>query len=123
MSDFEDQSMSRLSAHVSVAYAALATACAILPVPVTLPTGTVSNVEAAPAVARAMDLVQDQPMPEEQQAQIFAACAFWLAALDLYGLLVKEGFTRARAHSTAANLLMAEDQLGDMLAWLREQKQ
>ncbi|MFJ1581573.1 hypothetical protein [Streptomyces sp. NPDC088182] len=123
MSDFDDQAMGRLSTHVSLAYAALAAACAALPVPITLPIGKVSNVETGPAVARVMDLVRDQPMPEEQQAQLFAVCAFWLAALDLYGLLVKEGFTNARAHSAAANLLMAEDQLGDVLSWLREQKE
>ncbi|WP_267244367.1 hypothetical protein [Streptomyces sp. PR69] len=121
MSDFEDQAMKRLSAHLSSTYAALAALCLNLPVPITLPTGAVSNIEATPAVRRIMEIVEDQPMPEAQQASLFAACAFWLGALDLYGLLAQGEFSDARAHSAAANLLMASDTMSDVAEWLGDQ--
>jgi hypothetical protein len=118
MSDFEDYATEKLAAHISRVYVALATLCLNLPIPVTLPTGEISNVEAIPAVRRTMDLIIDQPMPEENQAQLFAACALWLGAMDIYGLLVGHEFHSARAHSAAANLLMAEGSMLDIAEWL-----
>ncbi|MFF1416553.1 hypothetical protein [Streptomyces sp. NPDC058280] len=121
MADFEDHVMQTLANHLSRTYAALATLCLNLPIEITLPTGAVSNIEATPAVRRVMDITEDQPMPEQQMAQLFAVCAFWLGALDLYGLLAHE-FHSARAHSAAANLLMAEDHMMDLATWLADQK-
>ncbi|MFE7128944.1 hypothetical protein [Streptomyces sp. NPDC057617] len=120
MSDFEDQVMRKLSTHLSVAYSGLIAVCAALPVPIALPTGEVSNLDAAPAVSRVMELAEDQPIPEAEQARLFSACAFWLGALDLYGLLTRE-FTVARGYSVAANALMAESHMQDLGAWLADQ--
>ncbi|MER7807904.1 hypothetical protein [Streptomyces sp900116325] len=120
MSDFEDQAMRKMAAHLSESYSSLATICLNLPVPVTLPTGTVSNLEVVPAIRRVMDIVEDQPMPELQQATLLAICAFWLGAMDIYSLLVREEFHTARAHSAAANILMAEDHLQDLAVWLAD---
>ncbi|MFD7016104.1 hypothetical protein [Streptomyces sp. NPDC059928] len=124
MSDNQDEVMETLAAHLSRAYSALATICLNLPIPVTLPaTGAVSNLEAVPAVRRVMDIAEDQPMPEQQQATLFAICAFWLAGLDLYGLLAINEFHIARANSAAANLLMADDHMLDLGVWLFEQQE
>ncbi|MER8083830.1 hypothetical protein ABTZ57_01375 [Streptomyces sp. NPDC094048] len=120
MSDFEEQATRKMASHLSRIYSGLATVCLNLPVAVTLPTGAISNVEAVPAVRRVMAIVEDQPMPVQQQATLFAVCAFWLGALDLYGLVIQEGFDVARAHSVAANILMAEDHLHDITVWLAD---
>ncbi|MFE4647731.1 hypothetical protein [Streptomyces sp. NPDC056707] len=120
MSDFEDQAMRKMAGHLSESYSSLATVCLNLPIPVTLPTGTVSNVEVVPAIRRVMAIVEDQPMPEQQQATLFAVCAFWLGAMDIYSLLVREEFDVARAHSAAANILMTEDHLMDITVWLAD---
>ncbi|TXL91598.1 hypothetical protein [Streptomyces sp. IB2014 016-6] len=119
MADSEDQAMKTLARHLSQAYTVLATLCLNLPVPVTLPTGAVSNLEVVQAVRRMMEITEDQPMPEEQQASLFAACSFWLGALDLYGVLTRE-FHTARAHSAAANLIMCDDTMHDLIVWLAD---
>ncbi|MGW7198473.1 hypothetical protein [Streptomyces chryseus] len=120
MSDFEEQAMNKLATDIGQLYSGLVTVCLNLPVMVTLPTGEVSNVDMVPAVRRVMDLIEDQPMPEDQQATLFACCAFWLGALDLFGLLVVEGFDKARAHSAAANVVMAEQHLMSVTLWLAD---
>lgn len=121
MSDQEDQALEKISAHLSRTYQALCHLAVNLPVPVTLPTRGVTNIEAVPAVRRLMELAEDQPMPEEQQATLFATCAFWLGALDLYALLVANEFHTSRAHSAAANLLMVDDHMLSLTEWIIEQ--
>lgn len=122
MSDFEEQSMRKISAHLSVTYSGLATLCSALPIPVTLPTGAISNQEAVPAVRRLMDIAEDQPLPVEQQATLFTVAAFWLGAMDSYSLLYREEFHSARAHSAIAALLMADDHMIDLTVWLADQQ-
>ncbi|WP_052744213.1 hypothetical protein [Streptomyces odonnellii] len=121
MSDYEEQVKHTLSAHLSRAYSGLVAICAALPVPIALPTGEVSNLDTTPAVSRVMELAEDQPMPEEQQAHLFASCSFWLGALDLYGLLTLS-FSTARGYAVAANILMAESHMEDLGAWLADQR-
>lgn len=122
MSDFEDLAMRKIAQHLSVTYSGLVTICAALPIPVALPTVAVSNLEAVPAVRRLMDITEDQPLPEQQQATLFAIAAFWLGAMDSYSLLHREEFHSARAHSAAAALLMADDHLMDLTVWLADQQ-
>ncbi len=123
MSDFEERAMRKIAAHMSVTYSNLVTVCLNLPLPVTLPTGEVSNLETVPAVRRLMTLTLDQPMPEEMKAHLFAVAAFWLGAMDCYGLLFREEVWEvSRAHSAAANLLMADGHLEDLAAWLGDQE-
>ncbi|MFE5771429.1 hypothetical protein ACFQ7O_24050 [Streptomyces sp. NPDC056485] len=118
MSDIADEMRNQLGAHLTRAYGALVTVSLNLPVPVTLPDGVVTNMEAVPAVRRLLEIVEDQPMPEEAQANLFAACAFWLGAEDLFRLLCTEEFNGARAHSCAANLIMTEETLEDVTNFL-----
>ncbi|MFJ2432956.1 hypothetical protein ACIOWM_07060 [Streptomyces anulatus] len=123
MSDFEELANRKIAAHLSTTYRAMVTACLALPLPVTLPTGTVSNLEVVPAVRRLMEIALDQPMPEEMKGHAFAAAAFWLGAMDCYSLLRREeGWHMARAHSAAAALLMADGHLEDLEAWLADQE-
>ncbi|MEV0090439.1 hypothetical protein [Streptomyces sp. NPDC050738] len=114
MSDFEEQSMRKLSSHLSLTYTALVTVSKFLPIPVSLPTGPISNMEAIPAVRRAMALIEDQPLPEDVQAELNAAYAFWLAAMDVYALLATQEFHPARAMSAAACLVQVESVVLDL---------
>ncbi|MEU9000524.1 hypothetical protein [Streptomyces sp. NPDC048551] len=117
MSDIEDAMRQELGAHLVQAYGDLATVALNLPIPVALPSGIVSNVEAVPAVRRLLEITRDQPMPEEPQATLFAACAFWLGAEELFRLLCAE-FIEARAHACAANLITADGALEDLANFL-----
>ncbi|NML55354.1 hypothetical protein HHL19_16415 [Streptomyces sp. R302] len=118
MSDQRDEILAHIAHDLSLTYSKLAMACGNLPVPVAIPTGSVSNVEAIPAVRRVAELAEDVTMPVDQQAQLFASCCFWLGAMDIYGLLFAS-FHDVRAHSALANLIMANESLEDLLAWLR----
>ncbi|WEH40782.1 hypothetical protein [Streptomyces sp. AM 2-1-1] len=120
MSDFEEMAMRKLSAHLSTTYSSIATACAALPIPVIIPTGAVSNLEAVPAMRRVLALAADQPMPELHQAELFGAAAHWLGAMDSYSLLIREEFHEARTYSAAANLIAADGAVMDLAVWLAD---
>ncbi|MFM9675788.1 hypothetical protein [Streptomyces brasiliscabiei] len=120
MADSQDMTMRHLASRLSDIYTAIALLCMSLPVEIIIPIGSVSNVEAIPAVRRVAEIVEDQPMPEEVQAELFASCVFWLAAIDLYGLLTQD-FHEARAQSALANLIMAEDSAKMVAAWIKDQ--
>ncbi|MFD8687833.1 hypothetical protein [Streptomyces sp. NPDC059651] len=117
MSDNEDRMLEAVSHGLTVAYTGLIATCAMLPVPIALPEGLVSNLEAVPAVRRVTDIVDEQPMPEAQHAMLYTAATLWLAAMDLFDLLRVE-FVEARAAGAIGILLTANDHLGDLGTWL-----
>ncbi|CAM5366743.1 hypothetical protein SCALM49S_04558 [Streptomyces californicus] len=82
---------------LTTAYGGLVACCAQLPLPIALPTGAVTNLEMIPAVRRIEQLAEEQPMPEAQQSALYTGAILWLAAADLYRLLVEEGYVEARA--------------------------
>lgn len=120
MADSQDMTMGYLASRIGDIYTAIALLCMSLPVEIVLPIGSVSNVEVIPAVRRVAEIVEDQPMPEEVQAELFASCVFWLAAIDLYGLLTQD-FHEVRVQSALANLIMAEDSAKVVAAWIKDQ--
>ncbi|MFI0530301.1 hypothetical protein ACH3XX_09655 [Streptomyces scabiei] len=120
MADSQDMTMGYLASRIGDIYTGIALLCMSLPVEIVLPIGSVSNVEVIPAVRRVAEIVEDQPMPEEVQAELFASCVFWLAAIDLYGLLTRD-FHEVRVQSALANLIMAEDSAKAVAVWIREQ--
>jgi hypothetical protein len=127
MADREDEIIEALNHGLSRIYTVLVHICQILPVPIALPTsgenGLVSNQEAYPAIKRVSELASDQPMPEEQEAQLYTGCIHWLAALDLYGLLVaNEDWIETRAEGSGANLLYADEALKGLARWLITQR-
>jgi len=121
MADSQDQAMGYLSSRLSEIYSALALICMSLPVEIVLPVGAVSNVEAIPAVRRVVEIVEDQPMPEEIQAELYACCVFWLAAIDLYGLLT-EDYHEVRVQSALGNLITAEESARQVAHWIKDQQ-
>ena len=123
MSDTADEMRGDLAAHLAKTYGALATTCLNLPIPVTLPGGVVEAGDAVAGVRRLMEITEDQPMPEQAQADLFSACAFWLGAEDLFRLLCTEEFNVPRAYSCAANLIMCENSLEDVVNFLLGQQE
>ncbi|MDX3831375.1 hypothetical protein [Streptomyces europaeiscabiei] len=121
MADSQDMAMSYLASRIGDIYTAIALLCMSLPVEIVLPIGSVSNIEVIPAVRRVAEIVEDQPMPEEVQAELFASCVFWLAAIDLYGLLTQD-FHEVRVQSALANLIMAEDSAKAVAVWIKDQQ-
>lgn len=117
MSDNEDRMLAAVSHGLTVTYSGLIATCAMLPVPITLPEGLVTNLEAVPAVRRVTDIVEEQPMPEEQHAMLYTASTLWLAAMDLFELLRIE-FVEARAAGAVGILMIANEHLGDLGTWL-----
>ncbi|WP_267244368.1 hypothetical protein [Streptomyces sp. PR69] len=119
MSDSRDERLAYIANRIRLIYVGLVDACEALPLPITLPKGSdVTNVEAIPAVRRVAEISEEEPMPEEQRAQLFTAAIMWLMAMDLYGLLVRFDYADARADGAQAALMLAHDAVTDLGAWL-----
>ncbi|MER8083829.1 hypothetical protein ABTZ57_01370 [Streptomyces sp. NPDC094048] len=121
MSDHEDEMMNLAGERLASIYGGLVACCEMLPLPIALPKGIVSNLDMVPAVRRIEQLADEQPMPEDQQAQLYTAAISWLAATDLFSLLVNEEYVEARAAGVLGTLMIARDCLTDLGTWLLEQ--
>ncbi|NEB57644.1 hypothetical protein G3I48_36025 [Streptomyces griseus] len=123
MSDFEDETKSHLSGLIAHAYSDLIVICEGLPIPITLPAPSGKEIalsDAIPAVRRAMILIEEQPLPETPKDVFVAACCYWLAAVDIFTLLVVNGFHTARALSAATVLNDADEKLKEISVWLAD---
>ncbi|MFF1416551.1 hypothetical protein [Streptomyces sp. NPDC058280] len=118
MSDSEDATMELLTHRLTTTYTGLVATCATLPIPITLPTGDVSSKDLIPAVRRIVEIVEEQPVPEDQQAQLFTGAVLWLAAADLYSMLIKGEFIEARAAGALGTPMIANDALHALGEWL-----
>lgn len=121
MSDHEDEMLATVSHGLTVAYTGLIATCAMLPVPITLPEGVVTNLDAVPAVRRVCELADQQPMPEEQQAMLYTGATLWLAAMDLFELLRTGEYVEARAAGAVGILVTTNGHLRELGGWLLEQ--
>ncbi|MFE5771430.1 hypothetical protein ACFQ7O_24055 [Streptomyces sp. NPDC056485] len=118
MSDSQDQIMKSVAHRLAVVYTGLFTTCENLPIPIALPDGgDAADIKAV--VARVSQIAEEQPVPEEQQAQLFTAAVMWLAAADLYSIL-KMDFLEARADAALGILLIARDAVTALGEWLIE---
>ncbi|MFJ2178909.1 hypothetical protein ACIOHE_39200 [Streptomyces sp. NPDC087851] len=117
MTDRADEMMEHAGHQIAHIYSGLASACAALPLPITLPTGVVTSEEIIPAVRRIVEIIEEVPLPEDQQADLFAVATYWLAAVDLYGINVHE-FEESRVAGVMGILLMAGETLGQLAEWL-----
>ncbi|MEU0084912.1 hypothetical protein [Streptomyces sp. NPDC006274] len=123
MADSQDEMMEHIAFRLSVIYTGLVACCEALPLPISLPTGAVSNLETVPAVRRVSEIAEEVPIPEDHQAQLFTAAILWLAAMDLYGLLVKMEYSEPRAHGALAAMLIAHDAVTDLAEWLHSDRE
>ncbi|WP_425832599.1 hypothetical protein [Streptomyces fractus] len=121
MADSQDLNIEDLAKKLSLTYQALALCCEQLPLPIALPRRGATNVEAEPAVRRIVELAAEQPMPEENQAHLFTAAIFWLTGLDVFRVLVMDGWNEVRALQMLSILTMTQDALQDLADWLSEQ--
>ncbi|MEV8419968.1 hypothetical protein [Streptomyces niveus] len=56
----------------------------------------------------------------EPQAPLFAACAFWHGAMDFYEVLKIREFHAGRAHSAAADLVVCDNTVHDLIVRLAD---
>ncbi|MEU1155760.1 hypothetical protein ABZ369_22465 [Streptomyces sp. NPDC005918] len=123
MSDANEFIANLLMARLSHFAVGLAEALEKLPLPIALPRGEHINLvgEFRPAVARAYELVEDQPMPEDKKGEFIAVILFWLAASDLVIAYVHSG-EDYRADAAILNIGFGENELADLLSWLSDQE-
>ncbi|MER7930505.1 hypothetical protein ABTY96_46605 [Streptomyces sp. NPDC096057] len=118
MADRDDEIMRTLAYSISATYSLLVDVCAVLPVPITMPIDRhIPASNAVPAIQRVAALAEDQPMGEEQEAQLYTGCIHLLAAIDLYALCAVR-WEETRAEGVGANLLYADEALKNLLVWL-----
>lgn len=121
MSDEHESRMMQLAVHIAAIYKGIVHACGSLPLPIALPSGIVTPEEFVPAVRRVASIAEEIPgLPEEQQANLFATCVFWLGAMDLY-TMENHSSELMRDHCVAANCISAEESLLELLYWLRRE--
>jgi hypothetical protein len=121
MSDESDQMMQHLMSHLTATYGSLGDVVHLLPVPIHIPTEGMHQVtDLIVTVERVIDLAEEEPMPEEQQAALIAAALHWLAAADLIAIAVSRSAVSGSKRLLTAALLLSEadDALGDLMVWL-----
>ncbi|MFF2522253.1 hypothetical protein [Streptomyces liangshanensis] len=118
MSDHEEDARRTVIVHLHHTYLHLVTACAALPVPISL-TEHFEPEEVVEAVKRVVDLSDEQPMPEDQQVDLFTGAIMILAATDLLAALNAE-FAEWRAMAAMASLAVGMDSLHELMEWLAE---
>jgi hypothetical protein len=118
--DFEDGAEAA-GFHLSVIYKLIVLTCADLPIPIQLPQGMVQIPDAVEGVRRVADIIIDQPIPEEMQAEFYAGCAYWLSAVDILGLQVANPEIN-RLRQVAACMVAAEEGIRNIARWVRHQK-
>ncbi|MGW7085033.1 hypothetical protein ACWGH2_16295 [Streptomyces sp. NPDC054871] len=123
MSDAEEFTLDRLLRRLSTYASALVDAMAALPLPIALPKNPQMELvkELRPAIIRAYEIIDEQPMPEEQIAQATTVLLYWIAASELTVAYALQG-GEWRSDAALLNLLAGEDHLADLLSWLSGQQ-
>jgi hypothetical protein len=121
MSDQEDQDLSVLVARITAVYEALRTVCAFLPIPIELPIHPVGGGDITEPVCRVIEVSDEIPMPEHQQAQLCTGALHWVAAVDLaaVGANTPGDYRYLAAHM---NLSYGEQALIGLMDWMQEQE-
>ncbi|MFJ1858757.1 hypothetical protein ACIOHA_15780 [Streptomyces anulatus] len=88
---------------------------AALPIPIALPKGEISLIgDYLPAIIRAYEIVDEQPLPEVQQAAAVTSLLHWITATELalgYSLSGAEH----RADAAVLNCMLGEQILADLM--------
>ncbi|WHX19811.1 hypothetical protein QFW82_23570 [Streptomyces malaysiensis subsp. malaysiensis] len=122
MSDEHDELSESLLTALLIQYGELREACQALPVPIQLPVGIGQIIELIEAVGRCFEIAQDQPIPEEAQADLEMSCLHWLTASDLIGLYRHDiGGYDHRDRAAELALLGMELSLKSLQDWLSQQ--
>ncbi|MYV56526.1 hypothetical protein [Streptomyces sp. SID3212] len=118
MSDFEENARRSVIVHLHHAYLHLVAVCANLPVPISLPEDFEPR-ETVAVLERVAEISDDQPMPEDQQADLFTGAIMILAATDLVAAM-NARFVEWRPMAAMATLEVALDALHDLMEWQAE---
>ncbi|MGD6761367.1 hypothetical protein ACOKM5_20750 [Streptomyces sp. BH097] len=86
MSEQDDKDLEQIAGSLAISYGELSVALRHLPIPVNLPDGIVTPVVAAEGLLRALDLLEEEPIPAGVRLDIQSACVSWLNAMDLFGM-------------------------------------
>ncbi|AEW94615.1 MULTISPECIES: hypothetical protein [Streptomycetaceae] len=113
MADENNDEHETMGSQIALLYIVIVLACRILPIPVELPRETSAG-EAA--IRRLLDILDEQPMPDEQKAHLSMACAFWLSAQDLHQLNAAN-WQGTRQYQIAANLMAGEGAITEFSEW------
>ncbi|MEV7422853.1 hypothetical protein [Streptomyces sp. NPDC091212] len=117
MSDENDNRTEHLMEHLANYAEGITTALLTLPIPIELPHGHGLVEEFLPAVIRAYDIMDEQPIPRMQQVIARAALLHWITGAELILSYVVTGKTH-RADGALINLLTGEQILADLIEWL-----
>ncbi|WP_282698019.1 hypothetical protein [Streptomyces sp. CC208A] len=91
MSDENDRMQTTLAVALVEVYETLRLIGLFLPIPIALPKGPEYKItEMAPAVRRMVELIQDQPMAEEEMALIWGAALTWCSAEMIFGRYLRD---------------------------------
>ncbi|MEV7871488.1 hypothetical protein AB0P17_36560 [Streptomyces sp. NPDC088124] len=118
MADNQDRMLAELMDQLTAYAKRIAIALSALPVPMSLPQGRQGLfADFLPAVIRAYGIVDQQPLPEYQQATARTALLFWINAAEMIGAYREFG---APHHADAAILSMmtGEPLLAELIDFL-----
>ncbi|MFE7128943.1 hypothetical protein [Streptomyces sp. NPDC057617] len=118
MSDDKDAQVQHLMGHLSAYAEKLDTALAALPIPIRLPQGRQGLIaDFLPAVIRVYSIMQEQPIPDDQQADAAAALLGWITAAELTVVFAKGGMLH-HADAALLSVMYGEGALDDLMEWL-----
>ncbi|UQA95643.1 hypothetical protein [Streptomyces halobius] len=124
MSDEREQILQELMKELGLYTAGLTITLVALPIPIKLPGNEGGGVNLArellPAVIRAYEIVNEQPLPEEQQAWACAALLHWILATESI-LVYPVNAREYRADAAVLNMRLGKAVLADLLEWLNKQ--
>lgn len=121
MSDQHEADMEAMWQHFGAVYMLAFAICALLPIPIELPRGIVTNVQMRDALRQVAEIANDQPMPEGEKANLWAGSVSFLAALDLFAVMV-EDYHPLRAEGVEAALTTSETSFTALSEWVANQE-
>ncbi|MGW1071550.1 hypothetical protein [Streptomyces sp. NPDC002537] len=118
MADWRDLSEENGFRQLARMYKLIAGTCSMLPLPITLaPAENARFGGIIEAVARVAKIINENPIPTEVEAAIFASCTYWLAAMELFAAFRVEP-KEYRANAFAMLILDSEASLYAAIDWL-----
>ncbi|MFJ1581574.1 hypothetical protein [Streptomyces sp. NPDC088182] len=119
MSDDKDRQTEQLMDRFKTYAEGIGLALRALPIPIALPYGEEHGLIAdfMPAVVRAYNIVDEQPIPEEQTATACTALLYWITAAEMIVAYAVSG-SQHRADAALLAMMTGEPLLADLIEWL-----
>ncbi len=118
MADWRDLNEENGFRRLARMYKLIAGTCSMLPLPIALaPSENAQFGGIIDAVARVAKIINENPVPTEVEAAIFASCTYWLTAMELFAAFLAEP-KEYRANAFAMLILDSEASLYAAIDWL-----